>query len=239
MFNSFILGLCTLLTVTAPGTKLNLDVSKVGLPEEARVCVAAESTGNRSECRVCAYEKIDGAWVLKVDTMGYLGKNGMNNYRKEGDKTTPIGVFKMNTPFGQMPTQEGFPENYKQVNGEAYVWADELQKLTYDPDYKYKGERVGKKSYAGYYDYCIDLGYNPLARPGKGNALFIHCGVKDDYETSGCVQIDTDQMISIMKLYGKYGDGKVFSVLCPMGTEEKIYGTYGIYNGLSPDGDFK
>ena len=124
------------------------DASRFVLPEEARVLVIVEGTGG-SNCNVYAFERSSaaGAWEKRLETTGHLGMNGMSNHRHSGDKTTPIGVFKMNTPFGQAKALEGFPSDYIQVD-DTYVWEDDTNKIS--PDLSKEGERVGSSGYAGY-----------------------------------------------------------------------------------------
>ena len=117
------------------------------LPDPAKVLVAVEGTGG-SACKVYAYEKIDGVWKLKVTSDGYLGANGMSNHRNSGDKTTPIGVFCMNTPFGLKDAQAGFPSNYVKVDS-SYVWSDISNSLEKDSSGRQAGERVGEEKYQG------------------------------------------------------------------------------------------
>lgn len=106
------------------------DASRFVLPEEARVLVIVEGTGG-SNCNVYAFERSSaaGAWEKRLETTGHLGMNGMSNHRHSGDKTTPIGVFKMNTPFGQAKALEGFPSDYIQVD-DTYVWEDDTNKMS-------------------------------------------------------------------------------------------------------------
>lgn len=229
-----------------PGTTTNgqdtvaectADVNRFVLPDAARVLVVVEGTGG-SECNVYAYERKSAAarWEKRLATSGHLGMNGMSNHRQPGDKTTPIGVFRMNTPFGQAEALPGFPSDYIRVD-DTYVWTDDTNKLS--RDLTKSGERVGSSRYAGYYDYVIDAGFNPNGIENQGAALFLHCsGEFKDY-TSGCVAIEKDAMIWIMKLYGTYGSGAVFIAQAPQGTFDQIYKTYGINRGLSPEGNFK
>lgn len=212
-----------------------VDVNRFQLPQDAKVLVVVEGTGG-SGCNVYAYEKVDGAWVLQISCAGYLGLNGMSNDRTTGDKTTPIGVFQMDTPFGQDAPLAGFPANYIQVD-ESYMWEDDTNVLS--RDLTKCGEQVGTAGYKEHYDYVINLGYNKNAVKDKGSALFLHCKSKDSTSSSGCVAVDKDQMVGIMKLYGKYGDGHCYSALAPAGTFDLIYDSYGTNNGLSPSGDFK
>ena len=212
---------------------------KFVLPQDASVLVVVEGRGGTS-CQVYAYEKTangtDGTgWTKCLEVAGHLGRNGMSNDRHEGDKTTPIGVFRMNTPFGQAQALEGFPSDYIQVD-DSYVWEETSNKLVKGSIEK--GERVGAQGYAGYYNYVIDAGYNLNAVTGRGSALFLHCDVPGDTETSGCVEIPEADMIAIMKLYGKYGSGHSYIAQAPQGTFDQIYGAYGTNNGLSPEGMF-
>ena len=201
------------------------------LPETAAVLTVVEGTGG-SSCRVYVFEKDEnGQWEQQFVTDGYLGRNGMSSSRSTGDKTTPIGLFELNTPFGQKPALEGFPDNYIQVD-ESYLWSDAENRLvTGVTGY---GEWVGTAGYADYYDYCLDMGYNWNAVPGKGSALFLHCHGGGRTETSGCVSIEEERMIELMRLYGTYGDGRCFIALAPEGGFEPVYGALGTNNGLSP-----
>ena len=217
---------------SAPG----FDPSGFVLPDNARSLVVVEGDGSASGCTLYAYEKTDEGWTLSLESAGCLGKNGFNNYRVEYDKTTPIGVWKANTPFGQKDALDGFPKNYVKVD-ESHVWNEKTNRL--EQGTGASGEQVGTSRYAGYYDYCIDMGYNRNAYPKKGSALFIHCMLPGDPDTSGCVEIPTEAMIKLMKLYGKYDDGTMFVACAPKGKVTKLYDAYGVCSGLSPDGDFR
>lgn len=215
----------------------SFDVSKFVLPASAAVLVVVEGTGGYG-CNVYAYEWSGGpggAWQERLSTTGILGKNGLSNHRTSGDKTTPIGLFEMNTPFGQSKAEEGFPENYVQVSGD-YVWSDLTNTLKQGSDDP--GEKVGTSRYAGYYDYAIDAGFNRAAMENQGSALFLHCMGPYSQGTSGCVAIPKEEMAKIMKLYGTYGDGCAFIAQAPAGTFDQIYSTFGANGGLSPDGNF-
>ena len=224
--------------VTGPGALVqeadSFDADRFVLPQEAKVLVVVEGTEG-SACNVYAFEQGEAGWELRVQTAGWLGLNGMCNHRTEGDKTTPIGVFQMNTPFGQDDPLDGFPSNYIKVD-ETYIWDQYANRLVQDTSAS--GEQVGTEGYAEHYDYVIDAGYNKNAVPKAGSALFIHCIGKGKTYTSGCVSIPKEEMAKIMRLYGAYGDGASYIAQAPQGTFDLIYDTYGTNNGLSPEGDF-
>ncbi len=215
---------------------LSFDVNRFTLPGEAGVLVVVEGTGG-SLCDVYVYEKTDQGWQQKLTAAGHLGMNGLNSHRTVGDKTTPIGVFQLNTPFGQAAPKKGFPKEYIQVNS-SYVWSDASNRLVQDDrEVQEAGEKVGTLPYIDYYDYVLDMGFNPQAIPNQGSALFLHC--EGDYwlSTSGCVAIPRDAMETIMKLYGTWGAGHCFIALAPEGSFDSIYDTFGTNRGLSPGHD--
>lgn len=212
----------------------SFEAEKFVLPPEARVLVVVVGTGG-SDCQVYAYERTEKGWEKRLETAGILGKNGMSNNRTMGDKTTPVGVFKMNTPFGQSEAKEGFPADYIKVK-ESHVWSDDRNRLVDDAGEI--GEHVGTSAYSGYYDYVLDAGFNPGAVPGKGSALFLHCRVPEAVSTGGCVAVPKEYMEQILILYGTYGNGACYIAQAPKGTFSLLYESYGANDGLSPDGDF-
>jgi len=207
------------------------------LPDGAQALIVVEGTGNGSECALFAYEKDAGGWKLSMSADGYLGQNGMSNNRTCGDRTTPIGVWRADTPFGQKDRIEGFPADYIKVD-ESYTWDEKTNRLVKD-DPQAIGEKVGTSRYKGYYDYVLNMGYNINAVENKGDALFIHCGMDGDTDTSGCIEIAEPYMVELMKLYGRHEPGTVYVACGPKGKIAMLYEAYGVNNGLSPDGDFR
>ena len=212
----------------------SFDVNLFELPEDAAVLVVVEGTYD-TECKVHAYVKTEEGWTKQFQTDGWLGYGGLSNNRTAGDETTPIGLFRMNTPFGQEEPQEGFPENYIRVD-EGYVWDEETNKLR--QDLTKSGELVGTAAYLPQYVYVLDMGYNKEAIRYKGSALFIHCKEENEDGTMGCVAVEKERMAELMRLYGTYGDGRCYIALAPFGTFDKVYDSYGVNHGLSPDGTF-
>jgi L,D-peptidoglycan transpeptidase YkuD (ErfK/YbiS/YcfS/YnhG family) len=218
---------------TSTETDVDFDVSRFVLPEDAGMLVVVEGTGG-AECMVYAYEKMDGVWKRSLETYGYLGINGMSYDRHEGDKTTPAGLFCMNTPFGQKDAKDGFPSEYLKVT-ENHQWRMTTNQMEYNPSgYDGDGEAVGTHWYRECYDYAIDFGYNRNAIAGKGSALFLHCTGQGKKDTSGCVAIPEEQMEAVMRMYGSAGDGYAYIALAPSGTFDMVYDALGANDGLSP-----
>lgn len=219
-------------------------VERLALPEDADRLVVVEAEGLKAT--VTMYEKTESlssegtgeigpgvpapetktVWKEIVSTSeGLIGRKGMGKTR-EGDEKTPAGLYKMNTPFGTEPKQEGFPENYLQVDS-RYYWngdsqSDRYNKLVNTDEYTAfdRGKSEHLSTYGGVaYHYCIDTGYNPEGTPYKGSALFLHCSAGKN--TGGCIAIPEAAMTEILR---NYQEGSTYILLDSLGNFEQYYG---------------
>ena len=186
-----------------------LEIDKINIPADSQVLITLAGSRSSDTGELNVYTKgDDGAW--KTVYAGIRAKYGMNGLykEKEGDSKTPVGVFKMNTPFGIADSVEGFPDNYIKVDHDMY-WngdsaSDRYNKLVNAKEYTAFDRSASEHliNYSGYYDYCIDTGYNYEGKPYLGSAIFLHCVVNDEY-THGCIAIPKEYMTEIMKLYSE------------------------------------
>lgn len=217
------------------------DVSQLDIPDDAECLIVVEAGG--LSANVSAYDKEaaeteeskeigpgvpeadTSEWQLKTSTdAGLIGRGGMGKTR-EGDEKTPTGLYKMNTPFGTAMAQEGFPENYLQVD-ERYYWDGDSASACYNKlvnmdEYtafdRSKSEHLSSYGGAAYH-YCIDTGYNFEGTPNKGSALFLHCSAGKN--TAGCIAVPERTMTEIMRLYR---EGKTYILLDEKGNFEQYY----------------
>ena len=186
-----------------------LEIDKINIPADSQVLITLAGSSILDTGELNVYTKgDDGAW--KTVYAGIRAKYGMNGLykEKEGDSKTPVGVFKMNTPFGIADSVEGFPDNYIKVDPDMY-WngdsaSDRYNKLVNAKEYTAFDRSASEHliNYSGYYDYCIDTGYNYEGTPYRGSAIFLHCVVNDEH-THGCIAIPKEYMTEIMKLYSE------------------------------------
>lgn len=186
-----------------------LEIDKINIPADSQVLITLAGGRSSDTGELNVYTKgDDGAW--KTVYAGIRAKYGMNGLykEKEGDSKTPVGVFKMNTPFGIADSVEGFPDNYIKVDPDMY-WngdsaSDRYNKLVNAKEYTAFDRSASEHliNYSGYYDYCIDTGYNYEGTPYRGSAIFLHCVINDEH-THGCIAIPKEYMTEIMKLYSE------------------------------------
>lgn len=146
----------------------------------------------------------EGVWKENLSVKGSIGKNGVGKER-EGDKKTPIGVYRFTKAFGicSNPGISSMP--YLQVDN-TYHWVDDSKSKYYnqlvstqdvEKDWT-SSERIAKSAPA--YNYILALNYNEDCTPGLGSAIFLHC-FSGKYEyTTGCISISEENMIRVMQL---------------------------------------
>ena len=142
-----------------------------------------------------------------IETIAYIGRNGVTNIKKEGDGKTPLGEFELGIALGTHPREEiQIDTNYKQITTNMY-WVD-------DPTSKFYNKLVDSLSikkdwcsaehlidYPIQYEYLIEIKTNPKNIAGNGSAIFLHCS--NNTPTAGCIAIDRKTMKSIIESIDK------------------------------------
>lgn len=136
------------------------------------------------------------------ETEAFLGRNGVTINKKEGDLKTPIGTFNLGIVFGMHDIQKELKIPYIQINKDLY-WGDDVNSRYYNQlvdiqkiskDWK-SAEHLS--DYPRQYEYAMEIKTNPENIPGNGSAIFLHCSVQKP--TAGCVAIEKEKMLEILK----------------------------------------
>lgn len=149
------------------------------------------------------FEKTGSEW-LPVDTIGnlsgYIGINGISAGKSEGDGRTPAGLFRLGHAFG-IREQPETKMAYRMITKDSY-WVDDSDSRFYNMWFegrRYDGWLSAEHlcDYPEQYAYAVVIEYNTAERiPGKGSAVFLHCGCKP---TSGCIAVPEPQLLTILK----------------------------------------
>lgn len=137
--------------------------------------------------------------LLRTDA--YVGKNGCDIDKREGDGKTPVGVFEIRRGFGlATPPKVGIA--YTQLQG-GEQWVDDVASARYNQwatkdttpvDWK-SAEDLPKETVA--YKYAAVIEYNTAnIVKGAGSAIFLHCSL--DRPTAGCVSVSEEAMTKIL-----------------------------------------
>jgi L,D-peptidoglycan transpeptidase YkuD (ErfK/YbiS/YcfS/YnhG family) len=134
-----------------------------------------------------------------------IGKGGINSSKKEGDYSTPKGLFNLGKLYYRKD-RIGFPncKINKKIIKRDMAWCDDPKHKNYNEEIKTSNknlkENLYRKDYK--YDYIISISHNEKKTPGKGSAIFIH--LTDNYEpTAGCVALKKKDFEILLKLIDK------------------------------------
>ena len=128
------------------------------------------------------------------------------------DSSGDVPVLYAQDPFNTVKSEvEGGTNYMTSVGVTRQAIVRELE--THEDDNYYLGT-----PYAGYYNYCIDTGYNPEGTPHRGSALFLHCSM--GINTGGCIAIPEETMIQILK---EYKEGKTYIAIGDVTDMQKLY----------------
>ena len=134
-----------------------------------------------------------------------IGKNGLNNNKKEGDFSTPRGVFNLNKLYFRKE-RVGIPKCKidKKVIKRNMAWCDDPNNKKYNEEIKTNNKKLKENLYRDdyKYDYLISINYNKQKTPNKGSAIFIHL-TKNYKPTAGCVALRRKDFEILLKLIKK------------------------------------
>ena len=136
-----------------------------------------------------------------------IGKSGITNSKKEGDLTTPKGIFKLGLLYYRKDRNKSLKSKLKKrVIKKNMGWCDDIKSKKYNQEihfpFKYGAEKLYRKDKI--YDIFLNIKYNqsPVVK-GKGSAIFLHLTNKNYKPTRGCVAIQKKDFLKILPLINK------------------------------------
>ncbi len=135
-----------------------------------------------------------------------IGKNGTTKSKKEGDKKTPIGTFKIGNLYFRKDKFKSIKTKLKKISIKKNMgWCDDVTSSKYNKlikvNDKLKHEKMFRKNSC--YDLLIPIQYNTQKpKRGKGSAIFIHL-TKNYKKTLGCVALQKKDMLILLRIVSK------------------------------------
>ena len=131
-----------------------------------------------------------------------IGKKGFNSNKKEGDYSTPKGLFNLKKLYFRKD-RIGTPKCRinKKIIKKKMVWCDNPNHKKYNEEITIYNKNFKENLYREdhKYDYIITISHNERKIPGKGSAIFIH--LTDDYKpTAGCISLKKKDFEILLKL---------------------------------------
>ena len=155
--------------------------------------------------------------TLQIDEFTFrccMGKKGLTKNKKEGDKKTPIGTFKIENLYFRKDRFEKPSTSLKCIEIKKNMgWCDDINfPKKYNKLIKIEKnighEKLLRKDHK--YDFLIPIRYN-FEKPvtGKGSCIFMHL-TKDFKPTDGCVALKKKDFFILLKLIKKNSKIKIF-----------------------------
>ena len=160
---------------------------------------------------------IKNKYTLNIDEFKFkccVGKNGFTMNKKEGDKKTPIGTFKIENFYFRKDRKKKPKTTLKCIEIRKNMgWCDDVgfpkkyNKLI-KISKKIKHEKLMRLDYK--YDFLIPIKYN-FEKPviGLGSCIFIHL-TKNYKPTAGCIALKEKDFLILLKLVKKNSKIKIF-----------------------------
>ncbi len=155
--------------------------------------------------------------TLQIDEFKFkccIGKKGSTRNKREGDKKTPKGTFKIENLYFRKDRLKKPSTLLKCIQIKKDMgWCDDIHyPKKYNKLFKIKEginhEKLKRKDFK--YDLLIPIKYNfrkPIS--GKGSCIFIHL-TKNYNPTAGCVALKKKDFLIMLKLIKKNSKIKIF-----------------------------
>ena len=155
--------------------------------------------------------------TLQIDEFKFrccIGQKGSTKNKKEGDKKTPRGNFKIENLYFRQDRLKQPLTLLKSVKIKKNMgWCNDIRSpKIYNKLFKVKKginhEKLRRKDYK--YDLLIPIKYN-FKKPiiGLGSCIFIHL-TKDYKPTAGCIALKRKDFLIMLKLIKKNSKIKIF-----------------------------
>ena len=142
-----------------------------------------------------------------------IGEGRLSSKKKEGDKTTPKGLFLLGKLYYRADRVKKPSCKIKsKIIKKNMGWCDDPKDKAYNREIKIpskcKHEIIFKRD--NVYDFFLVINYNTKKiKPYKGSAIFLHL-TKNYKPTAGCIAVNKKDFLIILKLIDKKTLIKIF-----------------------------
>ena len=143
-----------------------------------------------------------------------LGKRGISIKKKEGDKKTPKGEFKLKYILYRKDRVLDLQTALKKIKIDKKMgWCDDPKSSYYNKiikyPFKYRSEKLWRKD--NIYDIIIIIDYNlnPVIK-NRGSAIFLHIAKKNYQPTNGCIAVSKNNIKLLLSKINKKTKIKIY-----------------------------
>jgi L,D-peptidoglycan transpeptidase YkuD (ErfK/YbiS/YcfS/YnhG family) len=148
------------------------------------------------ECWLAA----DGPWTA------HLGRNGISEHKREGDKKTPAGAFGIQPVMYGVGPNPGVRYRYRRIVCGDW-WVEDSRSPFYNrfrhvrcgtkPPFRITSEDMSRSPISYRYLAVIDYNTHPIVA-GRGSGIFLHVSASGG-PTLGCVSLSRPQLVTVLR----------------------------------------
>ena len=133
-----------------------------------------------------------------------IGKSGLTYKKREGDLTTPRGIFKLGPLYYRKDRIKNLRSKIKKkIIKKKMGWCNDSKSKKYNQEiffpFKYGAEKLYRKDKI--YDIFINIKYNQSpTKQYKGSAIFLHLSNNKYKPTEGCIALQKKDFLKILPL---------------------------------------
>jgi L,D-peptidoglycan transpeptidase YkuD (ErfK/YbiS/YcfS/YnhG family) len=201
-----VLALPLLLATVAAACPANL-ANGIETPASARQLVTVEAkTAKTTHATLRTWQRSGGCWVAVSRSLpARVGKNGVSANRREGDGTTPAGVFPIGHTMYGTEANPGVSFPYRRLRCGDW-WDEDPASPTYNsfrhvrcgtrPPFRIVSEGMWENPRAYPHLAVIEFNMRPVV-PGRGSGIFLHA--QTGGPTIGCVSLAKDELRTVLR----------------------------------------
>ena len=143
---------------------------------------------------------VDGPWTA------HLGRNGLSEHKREGDKKTPGGAFGIQPVMYGLGPDPGVRYRYRRIVCGDW-WVEDARSPFYNrfrhvrcgtkPPFRITSEDMSRSPISYRYLAVIDYNTHPIVA-GRGSGIFLHASASGG-PTLGCVSLARPQLVTVLR----------------------------------------
>jgi L,D-peptidoglycan transpeptidase YkuD (ErfK/YbiS/YcfS/YnhG family) len=195
---------------SAPGVSASCPKNLASGIEEARGAgqlITVEATRYKTTAAsLRTWARRNGCWVpVAGPWTARVGWNGLADRRREGDGTTPTGVYTLGRIMYGNASNPGVRYRYRRLVCGDW-WNEDPRSPTYNtfqhvrcgtrPPFRVTTPGLWQEQRAYRHFVVIEYNMRPVV-PGRGSGIFLHA--KTGSSTNGCVSIPADRLVRVLR----------------------------------------
>jgi L,D-peptidoglycan transpeptidase YkuD (ErfK/YbiS/YcfS/YnhG family) len=181
--------------------------NNLAVPAETTQLITVQAARRKTTyATVRTWRRVEGCWLAVAGPYtARVGRNGLRLNRREGDGTTPLGMFTIGSRMYGNSRNPGVKFPYTRLRCGDW-WVEDPASPAYNtfqrigcerrPPFKTTTLDMSKDTTAYAYLAVIEFNMNPIVR-GRGSGIFLH--VQTGAPTNGCVSLRRQRLLRVLR----------------------------------------